>query len=45
MGILVIASFVELLTYQRTKGKIPGQLLLIQYIILQINYIADCKYM
>ena len=44
MGILVAAAFVVHSMYHRTKGKIPGQLVFDQDMILPINHIADWKY-
>ena len=44
MGILAAAALEVLSTYQRNKGKCPGQLLFGCDMILPINHIADWKY-
>ena len=44
MGILAEDAFVIRSTYHRTKGKIPGQIVFDQDMILPINHILDWKY-
>ena len=44
MGILAAAAFAVQSTYHMTKGKIPGQLIFGQGMIIPINHVADWGY-
>ena len=44
MRILAAETFAVRSTYHRTKGKILGQLVFYQDVILAINQVSDCRY-